>query len=315
MRTLIRLAACASALTLLASPSSAQILGRLQKRAQEAVEKKAEEKLNAKIDELAKKMVDNSFATVFGDSTAPSAEGSSGGGSRSAGGGMPFSFGNAKTEDRYTFDVVTTMEVEAWKRDGKSTGKALMKMHFNPNAAYSGTSIESADGKKMDGSTFIILDAKNQAMVMLMAKDKEKFSIAYDWKEAMKYAEQQQQRQEPVNWDTVTVWRNYRKIGTRTIAGFSANGYRAEGAEGSAEIWVSSDRRLGNGAMFGASGSMKQFKGKMPADMPTGMLLEMTSTNANSGEKVTMKVTDVKTGANVVYAMSDYPKVELGGKK
>lgn len=36
-----------------ASTSDAQILGRLQKKAQEAVEKKAEDKLNAKIDQFA----------------------------------------------------------------------------------------------------------------------------------------------------------------------------------------------------------------------------------------------------------------------
>jgi hypothetical protein len=312
-RTLIHLVTVAAILGAVATPSGAQILGRLQKRAQEAVEKKAEDKLNAKIDEIAKRMVDNSFSTVFGDSSAPAAGGSSSGGS--GGGAFPFSLGsNAKTEDRYTFDVVSTMEVEAWRKDGRSSGKSIMKMHFNPNQAYTGTSIESAEGKKMDGSTFIILDAKNEAMVMMMAseKDNKKFSIAYDWKEAQKYA---QAKSDPVNWDTVTVWRNYKKIGTKSIAGFQAEGYRAEGAEGMAEMWVSRDRRLGAGSMFAASGSMKQFKGRMPADMPTGMLLEMTSTNANSGEKVTMRVTDVKTNANVVYAMSDYPKMDLGAKK
>jgi hypothetical protein len=312
MRTFIRLASCAVMLSLLAAPSGAQILGRLQKRAQEAVEKKAEDKLNAKIDELAKKMVDNSFSAVFGDSTAPGASGAAAG---SGGGGaaFPFSIGsNAKTEDRYAFDVVSTMEIEAFRKDGRSGGKSIMRMHFNPNEAYTGTSIESADGKKMEGSTFIVLDAKNQAMVMMMASDKQKFSIAYDWKEAQKYA---QSKADPVNWDTVTVWKTYKKIGTKTIAGYSAEGYRADGAEGTAELWVSRDRRLGSGSMFAASGSMKQFKGRMPADMPQGMLLEMTSTNASSGEKVTMRVTDVKTNANVVYAMSDYPKMEMGAKK
>ena len=41
----------------------------------------------------------------------------------------------------------------------------------------------------------------------------------------------------------------------------------------------------------------------------------MNSANTKSGDKVTMRVTDVKTNANVAYAMSDYPKMDMGAKK
>ena len=316
MRPSIRLATCATILVAFAAPAGAQgILGRITKKAADAVEKKAEDKVNAKIDQVTQKMVDNSFAALFGDSANPAPGGTGGGGSGARAGSMPFSIGsNAKTEASYTFDVVTTMETETSKR-GKSDGKAVLKFHFNSNAPYTGTSIASADGKSAEGTAFVILDAKNQAMVMLMASDKSKFSIAYDWKEAQKYAESAASApSEQVNWDTVTAWRNYKRIGTKTIAGYSAEGYRSEGQDGTAEIWVSRDRRLAGGRMFGANSGLRQMKGRVPADYPYGMVLEMTGVNANSGDTFTMKVTNIETNARVAYAMSDYPRMEVGKK-
>ena len=94
-----------------------------KKKAADAVTQKAEDKVNSKIDELSQKMVDNSFATIFGDwasATTGDAKGATSGGG-SAGHGLPFSIGgNAKTESSYTFNVVTTMEIVSSKQDGKA---------------------------------------------------------------------------------------------------------------------------------------------------------------------------------------------------
>ena len=306
MRTLFKIGACATLLLAAQTPARGQgIMDRLKKKASEAVEKKVEDKVSAKIDAMTQKLVDNSFSSVFGDSTDAA------GGGGKAGGGMPFSIGsNAKTESSYTFTVVTTMEIES----SKSRGKSVIKMHFNPNEAYTGTAMETADGKKSDGNAFIVLDAKNQAMVMLMASDKSKFSIAYDWKEAQKYAQAHATPKDQVNWDTVKTWRSYSKIGTKTIAGYTADGYKTESPDANVEIWVSRDKKLAVGSMFAASSSMKQMKGRLPEDYPQGLMLEMTSTNNKSGEKVTMRVTNIDTNAHVTYAMSDYPKMDIGKK-
>jgi hypothetical protein len=305
MRPLVKLAACATVLAALSAPAHSQgILDRIKKKAADAVTQKAEDKVNSKIDEMSQKLVDNSFAAMFGDSASAAAKGG-------AGGGMPFALGgNAKTEDAYTFNVVSTMEIES----SKNKDKAVLKMHFNTNEPYTGTSIVSADPKKQQGSAFVVLDAKNQAMVMMMASEKSKFSIAYDWKEAAKYA-QPAARSEQVNWDTVKVWKSYSKIGTKTIAGFSADGYRAESTEGTVELWISHDQRLSVGNMFAANSGLKQMKGRLPDDFPQGMLLQMVSRNKNSGEQVTMTVTNIDTNAHVTYAMADYPKMDMTGKK
>jgi hypothetical protein len=317
MRRTPQLLAVLALLSAVSAPANGQsLLDRLKKKAQDAIEQKAEDKMNAKLDAMAEKLVDNSFAALFGDSSATGAGGAAAtSGARNDGTGAarglpPFSLGaNAKTEDRYTFSVVVTSEIESAERDGKSAGKAVLKMHFNPSTAYTGTLIEAVDGKRQDAA-FAILDAKNKSMVMLMVADKNKFSIAYDWTEAERYA---QEHPEPaVNWDTVTTWRGFKRIGTKTIAGFPTEGYRAEGADGTVEFWVSHDRRLTAGGMFGANSSLKQLRGRIPDEMPQGMPLEMTSTSP-SGERVTLRVTNINTSANVTYLMADYPRV--GGKR
>ena len=248
---------------------------------------------------------------MFGDSSGTGVKGSGGGAGGAGATGSPFSLGgNAKTEDSYTFNVVSTMEIES----SKSADKAILKMHFNTNEPYTGTSIVSADPKKaQQGNAFIVFDAKNQAMVMMMASDKKKFSIAYGWAESQKFAPAAATPKEQVNWDTVKVWKSYSKIGTKTIAGYSADGYRMDSPDGNVEMWISHDAKLSVGNMFGASSNLKQMQGRLPADYPQGMLLQMISTN-KSGEKLTMTVTNIDTNAHVTYAMSDYPKMDMGKK-
>lgn len=325
MRYMHRLLAVVALFAIASAPASGQsLLDRLKKKAQEAIEQKAEDKVNAKLDAMTTKLVDNSFAALFGDSTAAGTDaagagastGASAGGARATTGvgrGVPpFSAGlNAKTEDKYVFPVVVTSEIESTERDGKGSGKAVLKMHFNPSAAYTGTLIESLDGKRQDAAAFAILDAKNKSMVMLMVADKNRFSIAYDWTEAEQYA--QEQPETAVNWDTVTTWRSFKRIGTKTIAGFATEGFRAEGSDGAVEVWVSHDKRLTNGGMFGANSSLKQLRGHIPSEMPQGMPLEMTTSSA-SGDRVTLRVTNITTSANVTYVMADYPRM-MGGKR
>jgi hypothetical protein len=315
MRTLIRFAACAAVAAAFATPAQSQgIFGGIVKKATDAVTQKTQDKVNGKIDEMSQKMVDNTFATMFGDSAAPAAKGAPGAPGApgaTAAGGSPFSMGgNATTESSYSFNVVTTMEIQSSKSTNPASN-AVLKMHFNTTQPYTGTLVVSADPKQQ-GSAFVVLDAKNQAMVMLVASDKSKFSMAYGWNDAQKFVPPPSAAvpapKPQVNWDTVKVWNSYTKIGTKTIAGYSADGYRMERPEGTVETWVSRDERLSVGNMFAANSGLKQMKGRLPADYPTGMLLQLNSVNKTTGETVTMTVTSIDTDAHVVYNMSDYPR-------
>src|ERR1035437_9374241 len=215
-----------------------------------------------------------------------------------------------KTEASYSFNVVATMEIES----SKQKDKAVLTTLYNTNEPYVGMKIVSPDDKKSNGTAFIVMDAKNQAMVMMMSTDTSKFSMAYGWSDAQKYAPPTSSApREQVNWDTVKVWRNYTRIGTKTIAGYASDGYRMESPDGTVDVWVSHDRALAGGGMFGASSQLKQMRGRLPADYPQGMLMQVTSVNSKTGEKGSMTVTNIDTNAQVTYAMSDYPR--LGAAK
>lgn len=313
MRTLFRLGACVAILTAFATPARSQgIFDRIKKKVEDAASQKAEDKVTGKINEMTQKMVDNSFASVFGDSaSAAGGAGGAGGAKGGKGGGLPFSIGgNAKVESSYSFNVVTTMEIES----SSKPGKAVLTSMYNTSEPYIGMKIVSPDDKKSTGTVVVVLDAKNQAMVMMMSTDTSKMSMAYGWSDAQKYASASGTPKETVNWDTVKVWRNYTRIGTKTIAGYAADGYRMESPDGTADVWVSHDPTLGSGGMFGAGSQLKQLRGRLPADYPQGMLMQVTGVNSKTGEKGSMTVTNIDTNAHVTYAMSEYPRLGAGKK-
>lgn len=332
MRTLFKATFCAALLAVVSTPGSSQgIFGGIAKKVSDAAAQKAQDKVNGKIDEMTQKMVDNSFDAMFGSSAKPAPAPASGGAAASsasapssptgaapsasagasAGASAPanaspfWNNSDAKTESSYTFNVVTTMEIASSRN---ANDKTVFKMHYNTNQPYSGTLIVPADSRKQQGTAFVVLDAKNQVMVMLMASDKSKSSMAFGWNDAQKYGSSSDSSAAKVNWDTVKVWRNFSRIGSKTILGYSADGYHMDTADGTAEIWVSHDPRLNVGSMFGASSSLKQMRGRIPDGYPQGMMLAMTAVNNKTNETMTMTVTNVDTNASVTYNMADYPK-------
>ena len=313
---LLRPALAASALVLLATsatPASAQILKKLGDRAKEAAERKTEQKINQKIDEATSKLVDRSFNSVFGDDKESGGSSKSGG---SKGGGRLFSLlPNAPTEATYDFHSVFTYEIEALPK-GKSNGEVLeMTMQFNREKPYAASRLMNKQ-KPSDGAFHMIFDAKNESMVMLFESDTGKFSMAYSWKEAKKYAESQPATTPsssgavattPVRQDAPLM--NYTKLGSRKIAGFDTEGYRAEDESGIADVWVANDKSLTYARMMGATSSMKGMRGAMPDAYPVGMLMASETTDKKTGDKTRMIVTSVNTKANVQIDMSKYPKL------
>ncbi|MEO7362098.1 MAG: DUF4412 domain-containing protein [Gemmatimonadaceae bacterium] len=297
---------------LVATSASAQ-LGGLRKRATDAVERKANQKIDQKIDEAAQKLVDNSFDSVFGvaDGSNKSGGGKSGGSSR-----IFAMLPNAPTEDHYDFDAVFTYDIESMPKGKPSNDdKGSMVMLFNSEGKYTGAKMGSAN-KKDDAEIFAIFDVKNESMVMLMTSDKkEKMSMAYSWKDAKQYAA----TQPPASGEVVTTTSassgtpvkpmTFSSLGKKTIAGYSADGYKGENEDGDVEVWVSKDPKLSYGRMMGASSSMKQMHGVMPGSYPAGMMLEVTSTDRKSGDKGRMTVTSIDTKANMRIDMSEYPRI------
>lgn len=296
------------------SGAQAQIFKKLKDKAQQVLEKKAEEKIDEEMQKAANRMVDNSWDAIFGRMALDEENGE-----------LPFLFtGNAVTEDVYTFDTIITMELINERRDGTSEPPLFMDMHFNNGDQYTGTAFRGATMDKAEGSIFVIYDIKNAAMVMLLESKEGKFSFAYDWQKALDYADKTLLQADGMPRDSAwttsatagdqsTSWNGYTLIGNRTIAGYKCDGYRTENNGGTVEIWVTKDPGLDMANMFKANTNAKQLKGRLPENYPYGMMMEMTSTDAE-GNKTIIKVTDVKKQANVTYAMADYPAMTRGKK-
>jgi len=290
-----------------ASTAEAQIFKRLKDRAKNAAEDKVEEKLSNEVEKAAERAVEKSWRSIFGEEFGSEGDGINVGFTMNS---------NAVTEEAYRFDAITTMEVETVHENGSSEGPMIMKMHFNDAEAYSGTKFSGEQIDESEGEMFMIYDLKNESMVMLMESEDEKFSFAYDWKQARKLAEDFEDMESGESTDSneeeMEDWDNFEEIGTKTIAGLECRGYRAEDENSVMEYWVTEDEDLGIQKMLRINEQTKELKGNVPEDYPAGMLMEMIQEDLNSGEKTTMRVTDINRNASVSYTMSDYPAVSFG---
>ena len=313
MRKLCSFILAAAIVPVTASTSDAQILRGIGRKVGDAVERKAEKKIDEKIDEAAERWVNRSFDAMFAEDTT-GAKSSSGKSGKSGSSRLFNILPNAPTEPQYDFDVVFNYEIESIRK-GEPAETGLMMMHFNTDGKYAGTRFVAKDAKKEDGELFAIFDVKNQSMVMLMTTEDGKMSMAYGWKDAGRYASSEP-TSSTVSTSTAatagaaaTPTVTYTSIGKRTIAGYSAEGYRAEDADGIVDVWVSTDPSLSFGHLMGASGSLKQARANIPASHPAGMLLETLTTDKRTGDRGRMTVTKVQKNAGVKIDMSEYPRV------
>lgn len=289
---------------LFASSIEAQILDRIRNRAQQAAEDRVQQRIDEEVQKAAEQMVDQAWDSIFGDGIIGGGEG----------GGSIFRMNsNVTTEDTYSFDIISTMEIEIIDEDGDTEPPLIMKMHFNEDEMYTGTQFVGEQMDMDEGEVFIIYDFNNSAMVMLMESEDGKFSFAYDWSQALETAGEEDE--EEIDWDEVEEWQNFTKIGTKTILGYESDGYESRDEDAITEVWVTRDAGFGMEKMFQANANAKQLQGTIPENYPYGMMMEMTTENLQSGEKTMMRVTDITQNAGVDYNMSDYPVLSFGGSE
>lgn len=281
---------------------NAQIMDRIKKKAEDKVEEKVEEKIDDKLDKAAEQLVERSWNSIFGDfdSTGNSAKT-----------GSPFRLANnVSTADSYDFDVITTMKIETVDKNGTPDPPMKMYMHFKEGAKYTGTRFEGGnleDDMQADyDNLFIIYDLDNEAMIMLLESDEEKFSFAYRWNQAL----DQMDEEGETDWEETEEWNNFKKIGKKEILGYQCDGYESQDNDSRTEIWVTREADSGIQQMFGAHSNTKHMKNAIPEDYPHGMLMEMTTEHEN-GEKVSMEVTDISENAGISYNMADYPQMGM----
>lgn len=288
-----------------ASTAEAQLMNRLKDRARNAAENKVEQKIGEEVERRAERMVENSWNSIFGE-YEDSGEGFN----------IPFSINsNAVTEESYSFDVVTTMEIETIQENGEKDPPVIMQMHFNDQEMYTGTKISGEEMNEQEGSVFIIYDLKNESMVMLMDSEEEKFSFAYDWKQAQQFVNEYEEMEDVQDADyeeDMDEWQGFEKIGTKSVAGLECQGYELKDEDSRMEWWVTNDEEFGIHNALRINSQAKQLKGKVPDDYPYGMLMEMVNEDMRNGSTTIMRVTDINKNADIAYSMTDYPAMTIG---
>jgi hypothetical protein len=282
--------------------AEAQILKRLQQKAEQAVEKAVERKVDQELEKVANQMVEKSWDNLFGSKA----------GNDEAGLKLPFTSGEAvNTESEYLFESMALMKIEGTDKQGKATEPIFMEMYFPKDAMFTGTKIQNAEMKKEQGDVLVIYDFANEAMLMLMEAEEGKFSFAYGFSHPEDFINEASQ--EPnVNWEEVEEWNGFTRIGTKEINGFACEGYRTEDENGTSEVWVTRDETIGMEKFLGANGNTQSLRGKLPSDYPYGTMVQTVYSDKNSKESFTMTLEELQKNINIRYRMIDYPQMSIG---
>jgi hypothetical protein len=299
--------------TLLVHSANAQLFSGLKDRlanaVEERIERNVEDRVVKNLEDSARQSVDQSFNAIFSGVDATGAPNGQGGPSILS---SMLDTSNLKLQDEYNFDIAANFEIQAFDSDGQASEPMQMVFHYAENAPYTGTQMLSGDAANA-GAAMIIYDFDNQAMIMLMDTDGSRFSIAYNW--AIAAAEWNKASATEAGPSDVTQdVPQFESIGTRTINGYSSEGYRTVATDQVTEIWVSDEVAPGIERIFQANRTVPMMNASMPEGYPQGMVMELTSENTKTAEKVVMRTLGIDTGNQVSFKMSDYPLMSLGAQ-
>ena len=290
---------------------NAQILNKLKSKVQQAIERKIEQKVEEKVerevDKAAGKAVDNAWDAVFG-ADAATYNGSGIDTAKLKQLSSVFNQANVPTESQYSFDIKTTLEMKFMPKSGKLEPPTMLEMYFKQGTKYTGSSYKADATKNQGEMMFMIADYQNKALIVLMGDNEKKYRTVMSMDPALfNLSNQVETQQENIDWNNVTEWRGYKKLGKRTIMGYSCDGYTISNEIGKSEVWITRDELFGM-ENFSNAANMGM-KSKFPSEMPYGMLVEMHSEDLKTGDKSIFSLKEVKKGINQVYKMNDYSKI------
>ena len=186
---------------------------------------------------------------------------------------------NVPFEDEYAFSTIATSQTIVTNKDGKAD-TVEMKIYINPtNKDYYGYGL---------GDMITVIDLKNKVSVVFSNANGEKFYVSYQLNEDTNSKNSGQCA------DVTTT-----KLGTKTICGYSCQGYKIPCPAFSGETWVTSSSDF--------STSYKNATNSYSNASGFPMLAKGTITNS-AGEKTQYfsEVKDVKKNSSTVIKKADY---------
>jgi hypothetical protein len=212
--------------------------------------------------------------------------------------------GNIKSESEYVFDSSIKYDIDVKGKRNRNERLRMTLMH-REGVAYSAIQVESlSGGKAKDQQGIMITDSKNGVMVMLGETDGGKQSMVIPLATMGMFSG----GSAPTQDDESGTMPGFENIGTKQILGKTARGYRLRDQSKLIEFWTTTDVPSGLRRVLLESRNQGAVVGFMPAYMPMGLLLEMTSRDDSSGEVVTMTATEINIDTPIRFVMSQYPR-------
>lgn len=304
-------------LLLIVSETAFAQFGRLRDRALDAaqrrVEQRVEERVYQEVDRAVYRAVDGAFDSVFGSPHQREDFGSEAEYEAAMNewrNALMMMGAEVETRESYLFSVVNRMRITSRDEHGNTEDPVLFDSLIEPGATYSGTFVPQEGSDRVT----MVFDADHNAMIMFIQSDGEKMSMVYGGN-AMFASLMGQYEKFEIEGEVEPMPDHYaerfHEIGTRTINGVRATGYRMEDDAVSIEYWVTTE--FGNPA---ASGGMIQSPTTlMMPGIPQshgGVLLEAKINDKETGSQMTIESVEIRRNERREYSRSEFPLIRLG---
>jgi hypothetical protein len=211
------------------------------------------------------------------------------------------------TEDSYEFKTQILYRMTTTGKD--KTSEVDYEMWFDNDAPYMATRVvdnKNSDPRDMPASVLTIMDNKNNAMIVLMEKQKMAQVISMKKMKDVATAENETEQIE-------TELPEIKKTGnTKKIMGYQCEEFVSENKTSKYSFWVTRELALFQKNMF--FNMSKSLGGNtfdyIPEDAQ-GLMMEMNYEDFEQQEKGSMKVVDIQKTQKSV-SMSDYQLMNMG---
>ena len=318
MKTLFRILLFLVAGLFISQPAQSQrFLKKLSDKAKEKVENRMEQKVEEKADEKIDEEIDKLFDSLEGeaDKDAEEASGSTSDAARQARmqrimKGFGMSGEPVPVAENYRFNNLIQMHVESYDKNGKKISEGEFITHLDPDSKSMAYQMLSGD-MAQEGQGMFIIDAQNDAMIILNDENNEKTGIVYGMGTFFQtlgesYEEEVELSETP---ESYLANPNVKKTGrSKTISGYKCDEYVYSDEESESNIWITTDMKLNTRDFFSTL-----FKTSLYSHgMPWGYMMAVSTTDKDTGEKSVMEVTKVDEKSNVNFALGEYQMTNLG---
>lgn len=294
--------------------------GRLRDRAmnaaQDRLQQRVEERIYHEIDQAVYRAVDNAFDSLIG---------------------APHQRGDFRTEeeyqeamnqwrmalmsmgadieirDEYSFSILNRMRISGTDESGNPMDPVYMHALIEPDATYSGTTVPDQES---GNEVVIIFDADTNAMIMFIESDGEKMSMVYGGDFMLSAMEGLSDEFQADQIDPADIpdpyAEKFTEIGTKTIHGVEATGFRMEDEAVSIEYWITSEFGEHSVAPMGGAQSPSTLIAPGIPRSHGALLLEARVIDKEEGANFIMESVEIRRNASMRFSSEDYPRIRLG---